>query len=634
MSLQNIYHDSVLLPADQTPRHAAQIVDLDAITAESKSVTATLGFGSIRSADFEEVENDPDQTEVVDEHPVDTESDENPPGSGSIRSSSSEEVEPEPCSNGAVDEHPINVEIEGNPRGIGSIGSVESSGPEEVEPEPCPTEVVDEHPVDTESDENPPGSRNIGSSGDTSDDSNSFPIDALDGSLIGAMAREITRVAEVPPSVAVACVLGVASGSIGGGLKVTTYRGETRANLFILVVAKSGTGKDRALNLAIRPLNAIEDARLQHWENVEKPDLEASLRENKVQISNVEKAMKSRRGADLADLLRDLERDRAEIEQRLRAEPCLLVGDGTKEALCRIMENQPGEALFAVCAEARGILHVIGGRYSDSSDEDFYLAGYSGSRMKFSRVGRKTVKLAHPCLATLFMVQPDALRHFASKPEMVESGLLPRFLAFDARAEPQVVPDEMPTLDPDVDRRWRERIVSLVETYRDFEESRTVVMEADALHYLRRYANEIAVQSRTGGDLADVSEFSARWGENACRVALVLHAVEHGGEAHSHPLTLEIAHRAKRLVSWFVAAGLDLFGDVRETKRRQKEKRLVDLLENAPGQAKSLRDLRKSHGFDEETINKYAAEGWLKIERLQNPAGGRPSIVVRLIDTP
>jgi hypothetical protein len=448
------------------------------------------------------------------------------------------------------------------------------------------------------------------------------------------MAHEISRITGVPHSVAASVAIGVCSGAIGGGLRIRTYRGDTGANLYSVIVVDSGSGKDLSLRLALRPLETIEQERIEHWERVEKPELEARLREVRAQFSALEKAMKDGGGQVLSRRLVDAEKRRAEIERQLRAEPQLLVADCTKEKLMSVMEGQPGEAIFSVSAEARGILKVIAGRYSKSSDEDVYLAGYSGTPMKSSRIGRKTVNLRKPCLAVLFMVQPDALHRFANNPEMVESGFLPRFLAFDARAEPQLIPEETPIFDPDLERGWHELIETLVNTYRDSVEGHAAQMEPDALQHLREYANETTMRFRTGGDLADVSAFAARWAENACRVALVLHAAEHGNQAHSHPLTLETARRARRLVEWYAAEALDLFGGIRETKRVERRNRLVEILENSPDWEKSLRDLRKSHGFDNATIEAYAAEGWLKIERIQNPGGGRPTMIARLVHRP
>lgn len=440
-----------------------------------------------------------------------------------------------------------------------------------------------------------------------------FPTLALP-SIAVEMVREIARVAMVPESLAGASVLGVLSASIGWGLRVQTYKAETSANLFLLAVAASGTGKDSALNLAAAPLFEIEAERLERWTTETRPDLQAELR-------RVSQSFKS--AGDDPTELRRLERRQSEIERQLESEPALVIGDTTKEALGVALAGQPSECVAGISAEARGILATLQGRYVNGSDEDIFCASFSGTPTKVNRIGRPAVRLQSPCLSLAWMIQPDAFRKLAGNSAMLESGFLPRFLFFDSQAEPLDVPEDCPAFDPGLAKRWRALIRALVEVFLDAETPAVANPTREASERLRAFDNETRSRRRTGGDLADVAAFAARWPEIAWRVALVFHAVEYRGQAPGKPLELSTAENAIAIVEWFAGEALRLLESVREDRRRERKARLRELLEGAEGNRIRLRDLAKSHGFDSSEVEAIAKrENWLEIRAIQNPGGG------------
>ncbi|MDB4538240.1 hypothetical protein N9230_06485, partial [Akkermansiaceae bacterium] len=94
-----------------------------------------------------------------------------------------------------------------------------------------------------------PSNGSFGSNAEESGDENEsppFPLDLLPDNL-QQMAREASKVALVPESLAAVNLLGILSSSLGGGLLIDSGGGRiTPANLFILGIAESGTGKGRA----------------------------------------------------------------------------------------------------------------------------------------------------------------------------------------------------------------------------------------------------------------------------------------------------------------------------------------------------------------------------------------------------
>lgn len=451
----------------------------------------------------------------------------------------------------------------------------------------------------------------------------SFPLVSL-GVIPGAFSEETARVAMVPDSLAGASVLGILSVSIGASLRVKNYKGLTGANLFIMAIASSGTGKDSALNLVAEPLNEIDNQTNQTWETETKPDLLAELRKVNSEIKDLEKSHKESSVENAAQIREDskrLERRRLEIESSLEAMPSLMVGDITKEALAVAIAAQPNEALGVVSSEARGILQVIGGRYSSGSDEDIHTGGFSGTRTKVTRLSRPPVVLRNPCLSELLMVQPDAFQKFSENGAMTDSGYLPRNILFDTKAEPLDVPENAEPFYEPLRQRWHELIGDLVA----MREGPPGIVEPEKIAHelLRAYDNETRARRRKGGDLEDVPAYAARWPEIAWRIALVLHAAEHRGNSTKNLLSETMARDAITIMRWFSLETLNLLEASRETRIRKRVERLFDLLSGAEDQRMKIRNLAKSHGFYEPELKAIARRvKWLHFGKVQNPNGG------------
>lgn len=457
------------------------------------------------------------------------------------------------------------------------------------------------------------------------------PVDALDGLIAGGMAREVARVAAVPDALAVATVLGIASGAIGAGLRVQTYAGETGANLWFLAVARSGTGKDRCLNLAAEPLFALERDRLEAWRRDTIAELEDDLSRVKAEIADLEKASKGDPCSESRQSSKEARKRAHEIEDALATEPCLTVADVTKEALAVTLSQQPGEAVFALSAEARGILDIVAGRYSKCGDEDLWLAGFSGGAVKVNRIGRKPVALRSPRIAALLMIQPDAFNRAAANPAMAESGFLPRFVLFDAKAKPQYARDQIEHVDAAIADKWAALIEGLVLTHREKGEAGLVRLDDRAKRLLMDYANLLV--DRRNNDLRDLDAFAARWAEIACRLSLVLHAIKHGPEAANVPISEDTASRAIRIVKWYSNETADLLGDLRESRRRERIEKLRNHLEGAEGGFMTLRDLERRHRFEREEVEAILPQIGGRIET-KTGGKGRPSTIAILVKTP
>lgn len=467
-----------------------------------------------------------------------------------------------------------------------------------------------------------------------------FPLDALP-SIPRTMAEEIAKAALVPDSLAAINVLGFLSASIGGGLLVDSGGGRiTPANIFLLGIAESGTGKGRAFSMASKAFQDIEAEEVAHWESEVLPSIKADLRLIEKNFKKLEKSLD--KGGEAINRettkkeIQDLEKQKAELERQLASEAGLSVGDITKEKLAITLESQPGQALASLSPEGRGVIDVLMGKYGkgSESDEDLYLSSYSRESVKVSRVSRPPIHLSTPCLSVLWLIQPDKARKLTESEAITESGLLPRFLFCDSKAEAMDEPEEPYTPSPATLLAWGELVQDILETFRSKgEEPSTIETTREARSVLIQFSNECKRRIRKDGDLRDIAPFVARWGENAWRLALVLHAAKHGNEAGKTDLEQDTANNAVKIVRWFAEEQLAILAPERSNRNRVRLSRLLSVLADHQGE-RTLRDLKKNNGFKEEEIEQLAKEFPSKLEietrKSDSPQGGRSSKVVKL----
>lgn len=463
-----------------------------------------------------------------------------------------------------------------------------------------------------------------------------FPVECLPRAA-GDIARAVSDCALVPLSLSAMNVLGILSAAIGAGLEVASGGDRrTRANLFVMPVARSGTGKGQSFGLIAQPFNTRAMARLADWRLHERPVFAAKHGMAEAKQAKLKNAVKNPKRSeaeqDLQTAWQAVEVELAEAAKALR-EPAWSTDEATKEAIQNLLETSPQESLAILSSEARGGVDVLMGRYRDATDESIFLAGYSGDPVNIHRKGSCPVLLRQPCLTILWAMQPDKLRAMLGSTAMTESGLLPRFLLADTLAEPQEEPEVRSHIPESVKQGWDELIGGLLDNYHEAPlPARLVEPVPAAERCLREYSNEIVRRRRTGGDLEDVNIYAARWAENAWRLALVLHAAEHGGEAWNHPLGEETALNAVRLMRWFSEQQLKVLASGRQDGLARRLTRLIEVLRTKAGHSTNLSELKVRHGFEPEQVRKLAETFPTKLEvcQIRNAGSGRPPEVARL----
>lgn len=451
------------------------------------------------------------------------------------------------------------------------------------------------------------------------------------------MVEEVSRAHLAPGSLAAACTLGTVSAALGAGLELETEGGQTvRGNLFIGAVAPSGVGKGVASNAITAPFRNFENNLVAGWKTNVRPALAARA---EVLGMNI-KALKKRIAANKAmtngdDDIAEMTRLKAALEnvQLELVEPCLVTADATKEALALLLSRGKHEAVASICSEARGCLDVLCGRYNDMTDESIYTSSWSGDPYTIHRKCSPPVHLTRPCLTLLWLFQPDKLAMLLRNGAMTSSGLLARFLMLNTHAQPQLETGDRGVIDQAVEQAWGKLITDLATYFHQADRPFKICPTPVIKTLFREYKNSIIVRRRSGGDLADVNEYAARWCENAWRLTLVLHAAEHGQNASEQAVSDTTANKAITLMNWFAAQQLQILSAGREEKKSERMFALTDILEKQTNRSCTLRDLQRRHGFEAAEVMSLAKEhpNKLVVESVHPNGPGRTSKVVRLL---
>lgn len=450
------------------------------------------------------------------------------------------------------------------------------------------------------------------------------------------MATAIAGAVGVPESLSGPAILGVLSASIGTGLEVRSGPVRTsRANLYIVVSAESGTGKSESMRLALAPLLQYDAEIKDRHEQHVLPNAEAEIEILSVEIGKLKKLA----GKELTEEgRRQLQDDLSERKVALAAAetskeaPVLTVEDVTVERLAALLSLR-GETLTSLSPDAGGAINNLLGRYNSTerTDESLYLKAWTGEYCRVDRQGRRAIWLKRPWLSLLWFVQPDKVTSLLAVESLRDGGFIQRLLLCHSGCRLQKLNEHGRTVGTaafshDTAVAWGNLVRELMASYRTGgEEASIVVPDSDASLLFIEHYNTIVDRWDTG-ELKDVTSFVVRWTEQAWRIALCLHAGVHGSNAASVHLTSDTAQSALDLADWFAEQQLAILSDTRVQQRKSRLGRLRTLIAEYGGEA-SLRDLSKSNGFDPAEVRRLAAEFPAMLMVMKRETKGRPSEV-------
>jgi hypothetical protein len=283
---------------------------------------------------------------------------------------------------------------------------------------------------------------------------------------------------------------------------------------------------------------------------------------------------------EIRDELKAKKKALADVEAGLFA-PALSCENVTSEKLAVMLAHNQ-EQIASLSPDAGDIVNNLLGRYSklDRTDEGIYLKAFSGDNCRVDRQGREPVLLQRPCLAALWLVQPDKLETLLGKTELTDGGMIPRLLVCHTRAMPRPILDGAEGIPADTANAWAMLVNTLLSTFRMASKPFTIKPTSEALKMMTDHYNRIV--ERRLGELRDVTTFAARWNEQAWRIAVCLHAGGYGEDAGNLELEADTAASAIALADWFAGEQLRILARGRHAARRAKRDEVLELLVDNP----------------------------------------------------
>jgi Protein of unknown function (DUF3987) len=423
------------------------------------------------------------------------------------------------------------------------------------------------------------------------------------------LIRSVSESTGVPEALCALMVLHTFSSGVGKGLLVSFEPGEvTSLGIYALALARSGTGKTKAGKILCGPLTDLHTARRTQWERLTKPRLQA---DRKILTSKIAKLIKQSERDD-SDSVRDqmvkAETELAKIEGQLQA-PCIYLEDVTVERLADLLPLS-GEQMSYFSSDAGAAIQNILGKYNKDSrpDDHVLLKSYSMEPFSQARLSREDVNLRAPWGSLLWLTQPDKWQHLVGNQWLREGGFLPRCLLAEFHCEPQFNNGEQKVVPTALLEHFNKRFCELFGAYREpvetGAESKTIIVSSMAAKMMRDFHNEIVARRRQSDSM---DAFSARWVENAKRIAGVLHASYFGADAHNHELHWVTVLYAIKAIRWFMERQAALLNETVEKQAADEEEKFNRAyLKSA--KCINLRDLARNQGITESKVRQWIEE--------------------------
>jgi hypothetical protein len=447
-----------------------------------------------------------------------------------------------------------------------------------------------------------------------------FPLDALPPQ-VEAMVREVARVSFAHLNLVAVQSLPWMAAALGKGAVGELGSQKTFANVFVLGVAGTGSGKSESARHLQKPFEALMAREKEEWRTNELPKVKARLMEINFIIDSTTKSKSARYGFsdDDSEMLAKLLGEKADLESRMQP-PRLSVEDFTQEAIAETLLSFD-ESLICFSSDAGKVISNLLGRYAQKSEggklreDTTFLKGFSVEPFQIDRVKRSYL-LTEPCISTLWLIQPGKLGLLFDDEGLCDGGFMPRVM-------PCLVPEGLPQrsfqppIREDVLRGWESVIENLFVirqtggcvnskcrvTFEISREAADRVMEWDNTH-----------RARTTAELKDVSAFVSRWGEWAYRIAVLLQSLKFQADL-SNIIALETMNKAIRIADWFINEQLRILQEGRMAAYKKKagrlnsrQKQLRGVLKSN-GNERSLADLGRRNGFQasevEEIVHQF-----------------------------
>jgi hypothetical protein len=216
-------------------------------------------------------------------------------------------------------------------------------------------------------------------------------------------------------------------------------------------------------------------------------------------------------------------------------------------------------------------------------------------------------------------------------------------LICDTKAEPEELTGYEKPIRRETRERYNSDLKDIFEEFRcreaaknqfgQYEVSPSIISADPKVHVLMRNYYNHWVRLRKA-DLRDIQQFPARWGENAWRIAVCLHAAKYCARAGGVSMELDTAQAAIEIMDWFSDQLIGLMHKGREEHADSECVRMRNYIKAKGGPTKclTLRLLKKAH-FSEQMVHRIVLENpdKFRFELVRRTSGGTDSPTVYAI---
>lgn len=360
----------------------------------------------------------------------------------------------------------------------------------------------------------------------------SFPVECLPDE-IKLYVNAVSESLQVPPDMIASFVFSTLSLCIQGKymIEVKPDWMET-LNLYVLVVARPSERKSPALREVIRPIfdytkkeNERRQPEIAEYE-LKKRILSGKMKDIQDKLSKPGSKAKYT-FQDALDCQSEL--DKLEEVKKLQ----MVLDDVTPEALAKIMKEN-NERIGIISAEG-GIFGIMAGRYSNNTNIDLFLKGYSGEYYSSARVGSGGIELEHPLITVALAVQPQVIADIMDNKDFRGRGLLARFLYSIPNTRVGSRKYRSNPIDPVI----KEDYDKLVKELLDIPDltgfcDRIIKLSPEADKLSEQYNQWI--EGQLNGELEEIEDWAGKLHGNTMRIAGILHVVKHKCDSVRIPL--------------------------------------------------------------------------------------------------
>jgi hypothetical protein len=459
---------------------------------------------------------------------------------------------------------------------------------------------------------------------------------------LSEMVRAASDVSGSPEPVCAMLALAAVSAAIGKGARVTFGQDPMSLGLYFLNFIQSGSGKSRAFKSMLKPIVDLQIDENIEWEKEVRPKAEAEARVIDAKINRCRRAIENRKGdSETESELVDLYVSKDALQWKL-TRPTLYTEDATIQSVAVLMAAN-NEQLSFLSSDAGAAIQNLLGRYNKDSqpDDTLFVKSYSGEPFSQNRIGRDPIALKSTWASLLWMAQPDKWEHLVKSEWLMDGGFIPRCLLSRVEGEIRHNDGEERAIPESLEQSYAEWIREIFNAYRELarncEVPHIIRASSKAKELMLDFENgEVNTHRRAHPEFG---AFSARWKENAVRLAGVLHVGRYGARAHHIEIDYTTASEAIKVMRWFMDRQMRLLGEVYDKKATERLHKFFEKVSNSihgSGDAKingaiTVRQLKR-HGWGETYIRSTVGRFGDKLKIYDLVTGGRKSEIVEWIE--